>query len=65
MKRLFSPIGILGALAVLAFTAGCGTNVVGPLSPPSAQAENFLTSAGFKARTPSTAKWVREINVTI
>jgi hypothetical protein len=56
MKPLFSPISILSALAFLALAVGCTTTGLGPLSSAAAQTENLLTSAGFKTKTPSTAK---------
>ena len=56
MKRLFSPLSILGAVAFLAVAAGCTTPGQGPLSTAGAQTEGFLISAGFKTKTPSTPK---------
>jgi hypothetical protein len=52
MKYLFSPLNLIGALAVLAMAVGCaGSN---PFSSAAAQEESLLTSAGFRIKVPTT-----------
>ena len=52
MKYLFSPLNLIGALAVLAMAVGCaGSN---PFSSAAAQEESLLTSAGFRIKVATT-----------
>ena len=54
MKYLFSPLSLIGALAVLAMAVGCATTGSGPLSSAATQEESLLTSAGFKIKVGTT-----------
>jgi hypothetical protein len=54
MKYLFSPLSLIGALAVLAVAVGCATTGPGPLSSAATQEESLLTSAGFKIKVATT-----------
>jgi hypothetical protein len=54
MKYLFSPLNLIGALAVLAMAVGCATTEPGPLSSAATQEESLLTSAGFRIKVATT-----------
>jgi hypothetical protein len=54
MKHLFSPLSLIGALAVLAMAVSCATTGPGPLSSAANQEESLLMSAGFKIKVATT-----------
>jgi hypothetical protein len=62
MKKLLSLTGIVSAMAILAFGAGCQTAAVNQNEIAASKKENLLAQAGFKTKTVTTPKQQQRVS---
>jgi hypothetical protein len=62
MKKLLSLTGIVSAMAILAFVAGCQTAAVNQSEIATSKKEMLLSQAGFKVKMATTPKQQQRVS---